>query len=472
MSDACDSLPEGWRVAPLGEVSPRIVDGSHNPPAKQDSGHPMLSAQNIENNRIVLGGHRYISAESFKTEDARTQVRPGDVLLTIVGTIGRSAVVPDGFGAFALQRSVAVLKPQSVKPKFLAYQLQGPVARAFFDKEARGTAQKGVYLKTLASMPILVAPTGLQERIVAEIEKQFTRLDAGVEALKRLQAHLRRYRAAVLKAACEGVLVPNEADLARREGRKFEPASALLLRAAKEREEYWARVGKGRRQPAAASLPPNLGALPEGWAWATFEQLSCRVTVGHVGPMKDEYVAEGVPFLRSQNVRENRFDPEGLLRIPRAFHERLSKSLLMPGDLCVVRSGSVGTTCVLPESVGEANCADLVLVQRPLGVLPRFAAYYMNSLAKARVRAGQVGIALTHFNTKSVAALPVPVPPMAEQVRIVDRVEAALSQIDAAEASVASSLARADQLRRAVLRAAFEGQLTANGGARSAREVE
>ena len=89
--------------------------------------------------------------------------------------------------------------------------------------------------QSAALIPFPVAPIAEQERIVAEIEKQFTRLDAAVAALKRVQANLKRYRTAVLKAACEGRLVPTEAELARREGRSYEHASVLLERILVER---------------------------------------------------------------------------------------------------------------------------------------------------------------------------------------------------------------------------------------------
>lgn len=175
--------------------------------------------------------------------------------------------------------------------------------------------------------------------------------------------------------------------------------------------------------------------------------------------MKHEYVLTGIPFLRSQNVRENRFDPEGLFYIRREFHEELGKSIIRPGDLAVVRSGSVGVTCAIPDSLGEANCSDLVLVQGPLGILPRFGAYYMNSLAKRRIEAGRVGVALTHFNTKAVAALPVPLPPLAEQARIVAEVDRRLSVLDELEALVSANLQRATRLRQSILQRAFAGEL-------------
>jgi type I restriction enzyme S subunit len=331
------------------------------------------------------------------------------------------------------------------------------------------------HFQFLRKLQFRLAPKAEQERIVAEVEKQLTRLDAAVAALKRVQANLKRYRASVLKTACEGRLVPTEAELARKEGRSYEPASELLKRILQERRAKWEADQLARMTAAGKPSkddswkdkynepdPPgttNLSVLPEGWKWASWEQVSMRVTVGHVGPMKDEYVSSGVPFLRSQNVRANRFDPEGLLFIPQAFHKKLGKSVLQGGDVVVVRSGSVGTACVVPDHLGEANCADLVIIQQPLGIEAEFGCYYMNSTAAALIAAGRVGVALTHFNTKSVAAMPVPLPPEPEQRRIVSEVATRLTTADEVENDLELQLRRADRLRQSILKRAFEGKL-------------
>jgi type I restriction enzyme S subunit len=158
-------------------------------------------------------------------------------------------------------------------------------------------------------------------------------------------------------------------------------------------------------------------------------------------------------------VRENYFDPEGLLYVSPQFHRRLSKSGLRPGDLAVVRSGSVGVTCVIPHSLPDANCSDLVLIQRPIGFVPQYGAFFMNSLAKRHIASGKVGVALTHFNTKSVAALAIPLPPLAEQARIVVEVERRISVVQELEAAVSASLQRATRLRQSILHRAFAGEL-------------
>src|SRR2546425_13260518 len=94
------------------------------------------------------------------------------------------------------------------------------------------------------------------------------------------------------------------------------------------------------------------------WREARLDHVCPEITVGHVGPMASEYVEEGVPFLRSQNVEQFRLNRSELRYVSRAFHEKLRKSALHPGDVVVVRTGYPGTACVIPRSLPEANCED------------------------------------------------------------------------------------------------------------------
>jgi type I restriction enzyme S subunit len=375
------------------------------------------------------------------SEGVRTRVQANDILISVTADVGMVGLVPDRFEEAYINQHVALARPiPAVHAPYLAWCLTSPPSQTQFKELQRGATKVGLGLDDIRAIDLRLPPLPEQRRIVAEIEKQFTRLDAGVAALRRVQTNLKRYRAAVLKAACEGKLVPTEAELHRQRKTKnteLETGAELLTRILAERRKNWKGRGK-YKEPAApdtAKLPP----LQEGWTWANFEQISERVTVGFVGSMKHEYVAGGVPFLRGQNVRENKFDPEGLLYVSPTFHQKLSKSAIHPGDLAVVRSGSVGVTCVIPDTLPEANCSDLVLIQRPLGFIPQYGAYFMNSLAKRHVEAGKVGVALTHFNTKSVAAMVVPLPPSAEQTRIVAEVERRLSVVEELESAVSAT---------------------------------
>jgi type I restriction enzyme S subunit len=133
--------------------------------------------------------------------------------------------------------------------------------------------------------------------------------------------------------------------------------------------------------------------------------------------------------------------------------------LIRGGDIAVNRSRDVGIACVIPEELGEANCSDLVLVQGPVLINPYFAAYYMNSLGRRLVQAGKVGVAITHFNTQAVAAMPLPLPPLAEQRQIVAEVEARTTAIDHLEAELDRQITRSNRLRQSALAAAFTGTL-------------
>ena len=160
----------------------------------------------------------------------------------------------------------------------------------------------------LVDCPFPLPPLAEQHRIVAEIETQFTRLDASVAALRRAQANLKRYRVSVLKAACEGRLVPTEAELARSEGRDYEPAAVLLERILAERRARWESREKRRgkyKEPSALDTSA-LPELPEGWAWAVIEQLLARSEYGT--SVKCSYEATGLPVLRIPNIVAGEID--------------------------------------------------------------------------------------------------------------------------------------------------------------------
>lgn len=195
------SLPDGWALARLSEVCSKIIDGSHNPPQATDTGFPMLSARNIQDRRINFDNFRFINEGDFLNEHARTNIQVGDVLLTIVGSIGRTAVVTEDIKPFALQRSVAVLKPQEINSRYLSYLLESPTLQRYFQENAKGTAQKGIYLKALAEVEIPLAPLNEQKQIADKLDALLARVDACRERLDRVLQILKRFRQAVLAAA-------------------------------------------------------------------------------------------------------------------------------------------------------------------------------------------------------------------------------------------------------------------------------
>ena len=168
----------------LSEICFGITDGSHNPPKSgEKSEYLMLSSKNVYDDRITYEDPRYLSEQQFVSENRRTDIKPGDVLMTIVGTVGRTAVVKAGTLPITLQRSVAVLHPNTdiCSSRYLMYLLRSK--RSFFEAESHGVAQKGIYLKQLSDVNVEIP----------ELEKQYevtTILDKISEVIQAREAEI------------------------------------------------------------------------------------------------------------------------------------------------------------------------------------------------------------------------------------------------------------------------------------------
>ena len=195
-------LPSGWEWKILGDVCEKISDGSHNPPKGTAANeYKMLSSKNIFNDSLNFDDPRFLTKEEFDLENKRTNVKKGDILLTIVGTIGRCCVFLED-EPVVFQRSVAVLKPNVslVYSRFLMY---GIIALNI-EKLGRGAAQKGVYLKQLSNISIPLPPLSVQKEIVARLDKlseNVKRLEANY---KQIIANCDELKKTILKKTFEG----------------------------------------------------------------------------------------------------------------------------------------------------------------------------------------------------------------------------------------------------------------------------
>lgn len=159
----------GWNMEKLSSICVSISDGSHNPPkGGKKSDYLMLSSKNIKDGVLSLEEPRYLSKDEFSLENKRTNVKKGDILLTIVGTIGRCCLF-DSSKNIVFQRSVAILKPNdTTNHLFLMYQMI--MLRMVFENEAKGVAQKGIYLRQLGNIMVIVPPKGLQDSFAQKIQ--------------------------------------------------------------------------------------------------------------------------------------------------------------------------------------------------------------------------------------------------------------------------------------------------------------
>ncbi len=484
-----EDLPTGWEVAPLAAITSKLVDGSHNPPQKQDMGKPMLSAININENRISLSPCRFITEEAFDLEDKRTNVKPGNVLLTIVGAIGRTAVVPENATPFTLQRSVAVLDPIEVDPRFLMYQLEGPQTFNFFKENARGTAQKGIYLKTLGTTKIAIPPLKEQKRIVAKIEELFSELDKGIENLKTAREQLKIYRQAVLKHAFEGKLT---ADWREKNKDKLESADELLERIKQERdaayqqqlEEWkaavkaWEQNGKKDAKPTKPSKYKPLPAikneelsvlpvLPEDWLYVRLAEIA---RVGSGMSVSKERKLENpiqVPYLRVANVQRGELILDEIRTMP-IEKNKLADLALKKWDVLFNEGGDrdkLGRGWVWEEQVKP--CITQNHVFRATSYLggefhAKFISHWGNTFGRDYFeKGGKQTTNLASINKTVLSMFPVPLPSLEEQVMVIQKLDDTMSLIDSLEQELKNGIEKSGALRQSILKRAFSGKLVA-----------
>ena len=257
MMTAAWDVPESWTMTTLGAaclINPRFFAE----PVEDDQELSFLPMAAIEarTGRIDLNRTRLFA----DVRKGYTRFSEGDVLFAKItpcmenGKIAVAKGLTNNCGCGSTE--FHVLRPhKGVSGDFLMFFLFQDAFRREAQGHMAGTAgQLRVPAGFLEEALLPLPPPAEQHRIVAEIEKQFTRLDASVIALKRVQANLKRYRTSVLKAACEGKLLPTEAELAQSEGRDYEPADRLLERILSERRARWESQEKRRTQIQGACL--------------------------------------------------------------------------------------------------------------------------------------------------------------------------------------------------------------------------
>jgi type I restriction enzyme S subunit len=308
-----------------------------------------------------------------------------------------------------------------------------------------------------------VAPYNEQKRIVAEIEKQFSRLDEAVENLKRVKANLKRYKAAVLKAAVEGKLVEQW----RKEHPGVEPASELLKRILTERKKKWEadHPGKKYKEPASPDTS-NLPALPKGWVWATLEQLHDDALIGlDRGRSQQSDKPGGIPYIKMNNITMDGKVILNDLVYVKTTSEEIFRFNVKDGDLLFNTRNSkelVGKVGLVKNLYVEAIYNNsLMRIRMPNSVKSNFICAQMCSLEFRRrmelVKKATTNVAAIY--AKDLFPLPIALPSSYEQGLIMAEVERLLSVADEIEIAIEFNLKRAERLHQAILKKAFSGKL-------------
>ena len=416
---ATAALDAPWPLVRLRDITTKIGSGSTprgGADVYKESGIPLIRSMNVHFAGFKAVGLAFID----KSEAAKLSnviVQPDDVLLNITGaSIGRVTTAPDSMSGARVNQHVCIIRPKSgLLPQFLAHFFASSEQQSQIMTVQVGATRQALTKAMIENWQIPLPPLTEQRRIVAEIEQQFTRLDAGVAALRRLQANLKRYRAAVLKAACESRLVPTATVW------PIKPISAAI----DTLDQGWS--------PKCESEPSN---SPETWA---------VIKTTAIQPLH---------FLEDENKS-----------LPTALKPRPHLAI-QSGDVLITRAGPrtrVGVACAVKTSRPRLMLCDKAYrlrckhdVATPAFIeLVLNAPHIVDELDKLKTGISDSGLNLTQNKFRD---LQIPLPTLAEQTRIVAEVERRLSVIDELETAVTVNIQRATRLRQSILRRAYSGQ--------------
>jgi len=400
-------LPAGWTRTKLGDVADFVVDGDHNPPKRVSDGVPHLTARNVKGGRLVLDRCTFISSEDFVRTGRRYTPAAGDVIVTCVGTLGQTAIVPSGL-SFSADRNLAAIRPgEAVQSAFLKAFLDAPAAQDFMRNASGSTAQPHLYLGDLRDLAIPLPPIAEQGRIVVAIDEEFSRIDAGSAGISRAQNQARRQEPAILQSAAARAASSHQKSF----------VGNLL------REPL--RNGHSAKANPGGSVPIfTLTAVTSG----TFTVANTKLTAADPARVKDLWVAPGDILIERSNTPE-------LVGTTRLYNG--------PADLAV-----------FPDLVIRARFSNLVR--------PEYAELIFRApSSRDYFRRSAQGISGTmpKIDQGIVEQLEISIPPVEIQQQIVEHARIQLDSLVRLRRDLTLANKKVEQLRRSVLAAAVSGKL-------------
>jgi type I restriction enzyme S subunit len=432
------ALPKGWEWTTISQlVAPSknsIKRGPFGSSIKKafftKNGFKVYEQQNAIYDNHKLGNY-YISQDKFD-ELKDFEVKPGDFIISCSGTIGKIALIPEKAERGIINQALLKLTIDRslVIPMFFLEYFRFEKFQKKLLKETRGSAIKNINsVKEIKSIPFPLPPLPEQNRIVNKIEELFTKLDAGVDALKKIKIQLKRYRQAVLKNAFEGKLTQQW-----REAHKGELVSAsVLLEKIKEQR-------KKESKEKFKELPPidtsELPELPEGWVWTR--------------------VGEIITFEYGKGLRKDKRDSNGNVPVYGSNGIVGYHKIALTDKPCIIvgRKGAAGEIHLSKFPCWPIDTT--YYVYTPSEVCLEFLFYLLSILKLGSL---DKSTAIPGLNRDDAYKMTIPLPPIAEQQQIVSEIERRLSVADQLEKVVEQSLKQAERLRQSILKRAFEGKL-------------
>lgn len=463
------ALPSDWKWQTIGKITDYVSRG-RSPSYVDADGVRVLNQKCVRWGRIDVSHSKQTDAAKALRLSEEQRVLPDDILWnsTGTGTIGRAAIArPEDLGEITLADShiTIVRAGQALEPRWLFHWIASPFVQAVVTGIG-STNQIELAKGTVLGLSIPCPTLATQRRIVARIDELLSDLDDGEEELRRAREELETYRKSLLKAAVTGELTADW----RAANPPKESGADLLQRILVDRRIRWEAdpKNKGKKYQEPTELAEvDLPNLPEGWTWASLDQLiSERERSFQSGPFgselrHSEFQEVGKLVIGIDNVQDGFFSEGSGNRISEAKFGKLVRFKARPEDVLITVMATIGRTCVLPEDIEDGIITKHVyrMTMNRDAVLPQFvnAALRGHPATRAHIFGKVQGQTRPGLNKGILEKTPIPIGSLEEQgeaIRIFRLLfDAQTPLVDAIE------LIEAAALRQSILGAAFRGEL-------------
>ena len=412
-------IPENWMWVTLGSILNKLTDGTHKTPKYTSTGVKFVSVKDMSNGFLSLENTKYISEEEHKELYARCNPEKGDLILSKVGTTGVPAIV-DTTEPFSLFVSVALLKfdCKCIDVEFLYYMLMSPLVQAQATENTRGVGNKNWVLDAIASTMVVLPPLVEQKRIVAKIEELLPLVDRYAASYEKLEQFNAKFpedmKKSILQYAIQGKLV---------EQRLEEGTGAELYKQMQAEKQRLIKEGKIKKEKplpeiAEDEIPFD---IPESWKWCRLSDVIDVRDGTHDSP---KYVPVGIPLVTSKNLVNGVIDYGNVKYITQEDADKINvRSMVDDDDILFAMIGSIGNP-VLVKKDREFCIKNMALFKRfantdiSMRYVYWFLFYAQYKLKKEASGGVQSFISLSRFREYLI-----PLPPVAEQNRIVAKLE-------------------------------------------------
>lgn len=411
-------VPEGWAWCRLPEICViPITDGTHQTPTYSDkeNGVPFLSSKDVTSGKIDWSKIKYITKELHQELQKRIAPKKDDILLAKNGTTGVAAIVEDET-IFDIYVTLAVIRPNQkiVYPEFLLNIINSPFCKNQFNEHLTGIGVPNLHLVNINKTFIPIPPLNEQRQITDKIGSYTIHIDELEKNKSDLQTAIKQAKSKILDLAIHGKLVPQDPN--------DEPAKELLK-----------RIATSDNRPYKKFEEAVLFEIPKSWSWCYLHTISALLNGdrGENYPSKKDYVECGIPFINAGCLDNGNINYDVANYITEEKYNSLRAGKIQKGDILYCLRGSLGKTGFVITDNKGAISSSLCIFRLNESVIPQYFLYVLNSNAiKVQQKMVDNGTAQPNLSAKDVSNYQIPLPPLAEQYRIVTKIEELFEKLD------------------------------------------